>query len=759
VLTVGLGQEADRSLLEALAVETGGAYVPVQDPAQLLPTYVDWLRTVGGYQVAHGERVRVDDGDADLKVLMALPRARVSALERGGRAVEPQAAGFEAWSDGRRLHVWQAGRPASGTYRLRFTPERAPGDHLAFLKRSPRHWDVRLHYFPGNPAEPLHVEVRGTPGPAAGQAPDATLLVTDAQGKEKEQPLRLRPQRDGHLAGDFTLPGAGPGQASTHNVRVRLREPSGWETQHVQTVRFEPAAPADVRVHVHEPRDLALARGQKAALAWELRLDGDGGLAGELAADLAWAPASPSAPRLRLDGAGDGTALRVPLAAATRIPLTVEVPAAAAPGTYEGRLTVRVVGERPVTLNGAATLTLPLAFRVEPSLVRIQFFDPAGRPLPGNVCTHRVLSPVVARTEELHFRLVGDAGADDWHLRLTRTDVGGVRCAFEQRCDGADRLLVRLTIPAQAGPGVRSFPFEVVPGPGVRLTEDSRQFRVDLEIPEACITLSGPSGAPIEVRHRLGYFEWLQGRVLRRPLTWQEPVTLTGKATGLDAGAAWQVASVTPGAVGPEEADAEGERRWSVRLAGDDTDAGASAIRANVDCPYRHVQLVDGAGNPLPVRDGQAVVGTVRAIPPSPVPLVLLALAGAALFVLDRLRRRRVPGQLLVATAAEAALGGQRRQVRLGRKRHRVSLGGQLLQIRRRWGAVQVRWVKGRPDEAPVSLLCPGGHERHLRPGGAWEPLCNDDVIQAGGDEARYLAPVARHCPATLVPAENPLFS
>jgi KaiC/GvpD/RAD55 family RecA-like ATPase len=760
VLTVGLGQDADRGLLESLAAETGGAYVAVQNPVQLLPAYADWLRTVGGYQVTRGEQVQVADGDADLKVLLALPRSRVPALERDGRAVEPEKAGFETWADGRRLHVWQAGRPDSGTYRLRFNPDRGKDDHLVFLKRSGQHWDVRLDYLPGNPAEPLRVEVRGTPAPAAGKALDATLLITDAQGKETERTLPLRPRADGTLTGEFTFDGVSASEAATRNVRVRLRDPSGWETQHVQTVRFEPAAPVNLRVHVYEPRDVVLARGQKRALAWELRLDGEGGVSGEVAADLTWTPSSPSAPRLRLDGGGDGTTLRIPLAATTRIPLTVEVPTGTVPGSYEARLTLRVVGERPVTLNGVPTLSLPATFRVEPSLVRIQLLDAAGQPLPGNVCTHRVLSPVAGRTEELHFLLVGDADADDWQVRLTQPEADGVRCGFERRRDGADRLVVRLIIPAQTAPGGRSFPFDIEPGPGIRLTEDSRQFRVDLDIPPASIRLAAPSGGPIEVRRPIGYLEWVKLRALGRSLAWQERVVLDGKASGLDDRVAWHIAALAPGASElEEETDAEGGRSWKATLAGEVTNSGAYSIRAAVACPYRHVRLVDAAGNPLPLEGGQAVVGKVEIVPPSPLPPLVLLLVVAGLFAVDRWRRGRVPGQLLLAAAADTVFGGQRRPVRLGGKHQRVVVGGQTLEIRRRWGAVQVRWARGQADETTVALVCPSGHERYLRLGGAWEPLCNHDVVRAGNDEAKYLAPVARHCTARPVTVNDPLFS
>jgi hypothetical protein len=758
ILAVGLGQDADRALLEALAVDTGGAYVAVRDPAQLLTTYVDWLRTVGGYQVARGEQVQAAEGDTDLKVLMALPRARVTALEHGGRPVQPEAAGFDPWSDGRRLHVWQAARPAPGTYRLRFNPDRGPDDHLVFLKRSPQRWDVRLKYLPANPGEPLRVEVRGTPAPAAGQALDATLLVTDPDGKETEKPLTLRPTPDGSLAGEITPDGAHAGQASSHNVRVRLRDSSGWETQHVQTVRFEAVAPLDLHVHVHDPGDLALTRGGKATLAWELRLDSPPAKAGEVAAELAWAPASPSAPRLRLDGAGNGKALRVHLAETTRIPLVLEVPPGADIGPYEARLVLRVVGDRAVTLNGSPTLSLPINFRVEPALVRLRLLDAAGRPLPGNVCTHRVLSPVAPRVDELHFHLVGDVDPGDWQVRLGRAEADGVRCELERRRDGGDRLVVRLNVPAQAGPGVRSFPFDVEPGPDVRLTDDSRQFRIDLDIPEATVALTGPGGGPLTVRHRLGYLDWLGLAALGRPVAWQERVALTGKASGLDDGVTWDVTAITPGPGALGSADAEGGRSWTATLADKCSRTGPCPVRAAMDCPYRPTRVVDAAGNTLPQEDGRAVVGKVEVLPPSLWPPVLLALLGAGLFVLDRLWRRRVPGVLLVAGAAEAALGGQRRRVRLGSKRQRVVLGGQALDLRCRWGTVQARWAGGPGDDAAVSIVCPEGHERVLTRGGAWEPICNDDVAQAGGDEAKYLAPVPRHCLATPVPANDPLF-
>jgi hypothetical protein len=115
ILTVGLGAAADRGLLETLAAETGGAFLAVKSASQLLPTYVDWLRAVGGYQIARDtEQVRTVEGDADLKVLCALPRARVAALERDGFSLELDVAGFESWTDGGRLHVWQAGRPTKG---------------------------------------------------------------------------------------------------------------------------------------------------------------------------------------------------------------------------------------------------------------------------------------------------------------------------------------------------------------------------------------------------------------------------------------------------------------------------------------------------------------------------------------------------------------------------------------------------------------------------------------------------------------------
>jgi hypothetical protein len=627
-LAVGLGQDADRSLLEALAVETGGAYVAVQDASQLVPTYADWLRAVGGYHVARdGEQVQLADGDADLKVLMALPRAGTPALEREGQAVEA-AAGLETWSDGRRLHVWQLGRPASGTYHLRLGRDRSKDDHLVFLKRPPQHWDVSLKYTESNPEEPLHVAVRGAP---AGEVLEARLLVTDAHGKETERRLTLRPGPGGALAGDLLIDGAGG--PSTHTVRVRLRDKSGWEAQHVQTVRFEPAR-----------------------------------------------------------------------------------------------------------------------------LVHFRLLDAAGHPLPGNVCTHRVLSPVAARTDELHFLLVGAAGGETWQVRLPTPEVEGVRCAFERR-DHPDRLVVRLDVPAQTPPGLRSFPFDVEPGPGIRLAEDSRRFRVDVEIPEASVTLTGPSGGPVEVCHQLAYLDWLKLRILGRPVACRGPWTLTGKASGLADGVPWDVAVAWPPAAGPvETSNAEGIRSWSAELAGEFPDTGEYPLRIAATCLYRPLRLVDAAGNPLAMEGNQAIVGTVRVVPPPAMPPVLLALALAALCVLSRLRTRRVPGQLLVWSAADAALGGQRRPVRLGRKHSRVVLGGQVLELRCRWGTVQVRWVRSRTDEASVSLVCPAGHERDLRPGGAWERLGNDDTLRAGGDEAKYLAPVPRHCSARITAPET-LFS
>jgi hypothetical protein len=58
---------------------------------------------------------------------------------------------------------------------------------------------------------------------------------------------------------------------------------------------------------------VALARGQKGTLPWELR-PGGAALAGEVEAALAWSPASPSAPRVTLEGAAAGeTTVRVPL--------------------------------------------------------------------------------------------------------------------------------------------------------------------------------------------------------------------------------------------------------------------------------------------------------------------------------------------------------------------------------------------------------------------------------------------------------------
>jgi hypothetical protein len=89
--------------------------------------------------------------------------------------------------------------------------------------------------------------VRGSPAPATDPKLEATLTVTDPRGKETERSLTLRPSPDGTLAGALAVRAAGVDEAGTRTVRVRLRDGSGWETQHVQTVRFERVAPTDLR--------------------------------------------------------------------------------------------------------------------------------------------------------------------------------------------------------------------------------------------------------------------------------------------------------------------------------------------------------------------------------------------------------------------------------------------------------------------------------------------------------------------------------
>ena len=486
ILAVGLGADADRRLLQTLASETEGAYVAVSDASQLLQTYADWLRTVGGYVVHNGEKVHVADGDTDLKVLMALPVGCKPVVERDGKVLSTEAAGFQPWTDGRRLHVWQAAHPLSGSYRLSFDPQRAPSDHLICLKRTLERCDVQLKYYPGNPQVPLQVVVRGIP---AGQTPDALIVVANTQGKEIERPLSLRPGRDGTLITEFPLD---PG---THNIRIRLRDRSGWETQHFQTVSLTAAPPLKLPVTVHSA-DVPLSRGQRGQLVCELQLGSGEVPAGEVEAELSWVPTAKSAPRLKLDGGGRGTSWRVPLRAKTVFPFQVEVPTDGAIGQHEGCLFLRVIADRPVLLNGLPRLTVPLSINVQPAQVRLQLLDAARKPLTANVLTHRVLSPVADRTEELHFHLRSAPDTAEWQVRHTKAEVGGVHCAIE-RPGAPGQILVRLTIPRQSPPGVRSFNFKIEPGDGIRLTDDScRHFQVDLVIPEATIALSGLSGAP-----------------------------------------------------------------------------------------------------------------------------------------------------------------------------------------------------------------------------------------------------------------------
>src|SRR5205823_6573574 len=122
-------------------------------------------------------------------------------------------------------------------------------------------------------------------------------------------------------------------------------------------------------------------------------------------------------------------------------------------------------------------------------------------------------------------------------------------------------------------------------------------------------------------------------------------------------------------ATGTMEDEANGT--WRVQLGSEVSDTGSYPIRAEVDCAYRHVQLVDAEGNPLSGEGGQVIVGHVRILPPAAGPPLLVALGLGVLWFLYRLWRRRVPGQLMVGTASDTVFGNQRRPQPLGRRRHR----------------------------------------------------------------------------------------
>jgi hypothetical protein len=140
-------------------------------------------------------------------------------------------------------------------------------------------------------------------------------------------------------------------------------------------------------------------------------------------------------------------------------------------------------------------------------------------------------------------------------------------------------------------------------------------------------------------------------------------------------------------------------------------------------------------------------LGSIEVRSPSWLPIALVVLGLVSLLIVDRLHRRKVPGQLYVLSSGPEP-EGHSTTVRLGRKRGRFHLGEATLELRRRWRTVQVRWVQGGSDETVITLRCPQGHERSLRRRGPWESLHHEDRLEAGEAVMQYLAPgVSRHCP------------
>ena len=107
-----------------------------------------------------------------------------------------------------------------------------------------------------------------------------------------------------------------------------------------------------------------------------------------------------------------------------------------------------------------------------------------------------------------------------------------------------------------------------------------------------------------------------------------------------------------------------------------------------------------------------------------------------ALFVVDRLRRRCVPGRLLLTS-------GMQTELTLGRRRQRLTIDGRKLVMRRRWGTVSVRWVGG-SDQGPVQVRTPEGDVQTLEFRGPGEPIYKGDSLAVGSQEYYYSAPVAR---------------
>jgi Mg-chelatase subunit ChlD len=734
--------------------------------------------------VASPEPALPGDAPIDLEIAVEDPHGRVLGSER-------------------KLNPRPDGRFAGELFLDPDVKMQKPGVYTARVRiRDPQSgWEsdqARSIRFEAGPPQVV-VELQAPPGIRIAERGRETDLDLGLQppGAERELTLRIRstPSARGRSL-SVTSWGEGSGLVvappkdialteAVQSVRIPVRTPTPFLTpRKTGLVLSLPAEPTDTRpatingspdpltlhiaaqpspqdLHVDvvpPPGELTIACGRQAVLGWTLRLDGPVPKA-RVEAVLHWGPPPGSAPQLALDGAGPGSnRLEILLAPVVPLRIAVTVPGDAAPGSFRAELVLHVLGEVPTTINGQETLELPLTFRTEPRSARLELLDATGVLVRDQTLRLKALSPVAERREILRLalrgepipglkvRMGGDSTIDGVQARVQHTSTP------DPDADGWGTLEVDLTIPAQCAPGMRRFRVDLEAGPSVRLAPECRSLFVVLEVPRPVLRITPAPGAAEVLTYRWGWWGWLLSQRWGRP-RWYARHPFRVATTDLEAAFHLGPARL-PGDEGRMALAARPGGLWDADLTLPVPERGRYPITATLDCDYHHLRVEIPGAVIAADRPGRwsPRVGTVEIRGPSPWAPLGMAVAACGLFALDRLRRRRVPGQLLQEGTDGSALDEDQRRIRLGRRAHRVTLDGQVFRLVRRWGTVWIRWIGRAPDgEAglDVTLECPAGHTRRVRLRGSWERLAHDDRLRVGRRQFRYLAPIARHCPST----------
>ena len=264
ILVVGLGSQVDIDLLTTLATTTKGRFTSVDAPAALLPEFVDWLQTVGSFEVARSvDEVELVSGDSRFKVLVAPAAAGLGSWERDGQNASPRDLFDTVWSDeAQRLHVFQRRFPNPGRYRLRLDSGRSDDDLVYFLRHPESRIEVTFAQDSTSPRAPIRV-VATAPGRVTNDSLDGIVSIDPLEGAAWNQEVSLHRSEDGSFLADlYVASDEGVPPAGAYNLSLELRDRAGgWESGGAQTVRFVERDPPHVTIEVLGPDATPLPRG------------------------------------------------------------------------------------------------------------------------------------------------------------------------------------------------------------------------------------------------------------------------------------------------------------------------------------------------------------------------------------------------------------------------------------------------------------------------------------------------------------------